>query len=226
MTETTISAQYIANFLRENPAFFSEHAEVFSTLHVPNPHGSRAISLGERQILTLRERNRMLERHLSELTHNALSNESIGERISQWCCRLLSETDPRQLPQTLTQGLREQFKLEQVALRLWNLSELPETGYSVAVSPDVRTFADSLKTPYCGSDTGFEAVGWLDTPPQSLALIALRLDNQAPSIGLLVLGSDNPERFNPELGTEFLQSIGRLASAALQRLHQGSDAAA
>ncbi len=218
MTDTVFNAQDIARFLQENPAFFDEHADVFATLQVPHPHGSRAISLGERQIMTLRERNRELEWRLSELVRNANANESIGSHITQWCCRLLAETQARNVPGEIALGLAEQFELNHVALRLWNLEGLPDTGYGAPVSEDVRTFADSLKAPYCGTDTAFEAVKWLDAAPRSLALVALRLETDGPSVGLLVLGSDDPARFSPEMGTDFLDRIALLASAALRRL--------
>ncbi|CAB3643025.1 hypothetical protein CEY09_10875 [Achromobacter marplatensis] len=222
MTDTAFTAQDIAAFLQEHPGFFDEHADVFATMQVPHPHGSRAISLGERQILTLRERNRELEWRLNELVRNATANESIGTHVAKWCSRLLSENDAQRVPGEIALGLAEQFELNHVALRLWNLSELPATGYGEPVSQDVRTFTDSLKTPYCGTDTAFEAAGWLDSTPKSLALVPLRLEADGAAVGLLVLGSDDPERFTPEMGTAFLESIGQLASAALHRLNPAS----
>ena len=222
MTDTAFTAQDIAAFLQEHPGFFDEHADVFATMQVPHPHGSRAISLGERQILTLRERNRELEWRLNELVRNATANESIGTHVAKWCSRLLSENDAQRVPGEIALGLAEQFELSHVALRLWDLSELPPTGYGEPVSQDVRTFTDSLKTPYCGTDTAFEAASWLDGKPKSLALVPLRLEADGPAVGLLALGSDDPERFTPEMGTAFLESIGQLASAALHRLNPAS----
>lgn len=222
MTDTAFTAHDIAAFLQAHPGFFDEHADVFATMQVPHPHGSRAISLGERQILTLRERNRELEWRLNELVRNATANEGIGTHVAKWCSRLLSENDAQRVPGEIALGLAEQFDLNHVALRLWNLSELPETGYGEPVSQDVRTFTDSLKTPYCGTDTAFEAASWLDAKPKSLALVPLRLEADGAAVGLLVLGSDDPERFNPEMGTAFLESIGQLASAALHRLNPAS----
>jgi uncharacterized protein YigA (DUF484 family) len=218
MTAPAYSAQEIADFLQNHPEFLDQHADVFAMLHVPHPHATRAISLGERQILTLRERNRALEWQLNELINQANSNETIGDHVSKWCARLLGESDPQRLPGEIALGLAEQFDLQHVGLRLWNLPGQPPTGYGAPVSQDVRDFADSLKTPYVGNETAFEAVNWLDAKPQSLALIPLRLEAEAPSVGLLVLGSDDPTRFNPEMGTVFLEGIGRLASAALRRL--------
>lgn len=222
MTDTAFTAHDIAAFLQDHPGFFDEHADVFATMQVPHPHGSRAISLGERQILTLRERNRELEWRLNELVRNATANESIGTHVAKWCSRLLSENDAQRVPGEIALGLAEQFDLNHVALRLWNLSDLPPTGYGEPVSQDVRTFTDSLKTPYCGTDTDFEAAGWLDSKPKSLALVPLRLEADGAAVGLLVLGSDDPERFTPEMGTAFLESIGQLASAALHRLNPAS----
>ncbi|OZI72118.1 DUF484 family protein [Bordetella genomosp. 12] len=221
MTTNDPSAQDIAHYLQEHPAFFDEHAAVFATLHIPNPHGGRAISLAERQILTLRERNRSLEWRLNELVRNAGDNETISQQVTAWSERLLRETDAARIPAEITLGLAQQFNLDHAGLRLWNLTGLQsdgEHGYGAAVSDDVRTFADSLKAPYCGNDTGFEAVRWLDGTPKSLALVALRLQADAPSVGLLILGSDDAARFTPDMGTAFLDTIGRLASAALHRL--------
>lgn len=218
MTDTPFTAQEVADFLRDNPKFFDAHADVFASLQVPHPHEPRAISLGERQILTLRERNREVEWRLNELMHNASSNESISVRLSQWCCRLLAETDPQRLPGEIALGLAQQFDLNEVGLRLWRLASQDQTGYGAPVSDDVRTFADSLKTPYCGNDTEFEAAGWLSAKPKSLALVPLRPAPDEPSMGLLVLGSDDPERFSPGMGTAFLDTVGNLASASLRRL--------
>jgi uncharacterized protein YigA (DUF484 family) len=39
-----------------------------------------------------------------------------------------------------------------------------------------------------------------------------------PAFGLLVLGSDDPERFGPDMGVAFLQTVSILASSTLSRL--------
>jgi len=215
----TYSAQDIADFLKQHPAFFEEHADVFTDMRVPHPHSGQTISLAERQIFTLRERARDMEWRLSELARNAKANEIITQRVMGWCVALAGETNPQHVPGAIALGLAREFKIEHVALRLWNLPGLAEdNAHAAGVSEDVRTFAESLKTPYCGNDTGFEAVSWLDAKPQSLALVALRPAQDQATIGLLVLGSEDPARFDPDMGTMFLDDIARLACAALRRL--------
>lgn len=218
MTTTELSAHAVAKFLQENPGFFEAHADVFATLAVPHPHQGRTVSLGERQILTLRERTRELEWRLAELVHQANRNETIGDHLKHWCQRMLAESDPLRLPGEIAIGLAEQFDLQEAALRVWSLRAMTEEGYGAPVSDEVRAFADTLKVPYCGSDTDFEAVSWLAAKPASLAMVALRPAADAPAFGLLVLGSDDPERFTPDMGTAFLENVGQLASAALRRL--------
>jgi uncharacterized protein YigA (DUF484 family) len=215
----TYSAQDIADFLKQHPAFFEEHPDVFTDMRVPHPHSGQTISLAERQIFTLRERSRDMEWRLSELARNAKANEIITQRVMNWCVTLAGETNPQHIPGAIELGLAREFKIEHVALRLWNLPGLAaDDAHAAGVSEDVRTFADSLKTPYCGNDTGFEAVSWLDAKPQSLSLVALRPAEDQATIGLLVLGSDDPSRFDPDMGTMFIDGIARLACAALRRL--------
>ncbi len=216
-----MTAQHVAKFLQENPDFFVEHSDLFSTLEVPHPHQSRAISLGERQIMTLRDRLRDFEFRLADLVRNAAFNESTTGKLHQWCARMLSETSTIRLPGEVALGLAEHFNLQEVALRVWGL-ELPEEGVGAPVDAAVHTYAHALAHPYVGTDTSLAPVSWLSAKPASLAILALRNAPNEPAFGLLVLGSDDAERFNPEMGTAFLETVATLASAALCRLKPAS----
>jgi len=220
----TFTAADIAEFLQDNPAFFSEHSDIFATLTIPHPHQGRAISLGERQVLTMRERVGKLEEKLAFLTRNANDSQRIIDGIQQWSVTLLAENDPASLPTLVSQGLAEVFKVPYAALRIWGCGgELPpcagddDAAWRQPVSDAVELFAASLATPYCGTDTSSEAVTWLDAVPASVALIPLRTP-RGNTIGMLTLGSDDAGRFAPDMGTDFLAHMGTLAGAALSRL--------
>lgn len=216
--EDSLSAEHIAQFLQDNPSFFQDHADVFANLRVPHPNETRAISLGERQIMTLRARAKDLEWKLSGLVHNASGNERITNTLMDWCCRMLAEEDAAQLPGHIVRSLGDLFDLPTIALRLWDLSSLQDSEFNQDVTDSIRSFARELSTPYCGPYTDQEAASWLGMPPASLAMIALRPHGSGEPIGLLVLGSDDAERFTPDMGTAFLDTINRLASASLLRL--------
>lgn len=216
-----MTAQHVAKFLQENPDFFVQHSELFSTLEVPHPHQSRAISLGERQIMTLRDRLRDFEFRLADLVRNAAINEATTTKLNQWCARMLAETSTIRLPGEVALGLAEQFNLQEVALRVWGL-ELPEEGVGAPVDAAIQTYASTLKQPYVGTDTTLAAAAWLNAKPASLAILPLKASHSEPSFGLLVLGSDDAQRFSPEMGTAFLETVAQLASAALSRLKPAS----
>lgn len=221
-----ITEQDIANYLANNPAFFERHAELMSTIQLRSPHGNRAVSLQERQMEMLRERIKGLELKIVEMIRHGQENVAIADRLHRWIRRLLLTTELAALPQALTEELKHQFLIPQVAVRLWGLSSaggedsLAAQAFAAPVSEDVRNFASSLSAPFCGGNHAFEAAEWLEDPQtvQSLAMIPLRQGDEA--FGLLVLGSPDPTRYSADMGTEFLMRIGDIASAALARLRQ------
>ncbi|CAG9274498.1 DUF484 family protein [Paraburkholderia unamae] len=219
----------VADYLLAHPDFFVEHAELLATIKLGNPHGKAAVSLQERQMEMLREKNKHLERRLSELLRYGHENDSIAAKFNRWTTRMIAERDPYALPRSITQNLRDVFDMPQAALRVWDVAEAyAQADFARHTGEEVRIFASSLDTPYCGANTGFEAAQWLDASDgaaQSVAIIALRApveaSNDAPqsdAFGLLVMGSPDSRRFHDGMATDFLTQIGALASAALSRL--------
>ena len=229
----------VAEYLLANPEFFAEHAEMLATIKLANPHGKSAVSLQERQMEMLREKNKHLERRLAELLRYGHENDSIASKFSRWTTRVMAERDPYALPRTIANNLCDVFDVPQAALRVWDVAEpYTQADFARHVGEEVRIFANSLATPYCGANSGFEAAQWLvpavtsvpaeGAEPQegghateSIALLALRDPEgkeDAPTFGLLVMGSSDPRRFHDGMATDFLTQIGALASAALSRL--------
>ena len=231
-----ITEDDIANFLVNTPDFFERHAELLSAVRLTSPHRQRAVSLQERQAEMLREKIRALELRMMDMIRNGNDNAILADRLHRWSQSLLLTRVSRDLPHTLTEQLQAQFMVPQVALRVWGVSdEFTIEPFAQGCSEDVRNFASGLLQPYCGVNTGFEAVQWLPEPAaaQSVAMVALRphtepqtaslggapeRDTQPPAIGLLMLASPDPQRYHAGMGTEFLERMGEIASAALSRL--------
>lgn len=213
----------IAEYLIAHPDFFERHAELLAGVRLTSPHGQRAVSLQERQIEMQREKTKQIERRLAELLRYGHENDDISAKLHRWTLGLLAERDPHALPEVIARGLRDVFDVPFSAVRVWNVAApYQPADFARNVSEDIRIFAASLSAPYCGANTGFEAVTWLGAPsdPASVALLALREPGQpdAPVFGLLVMGSDDVRRFHDGMSTDFLQQIGDLASAALGKL--------
>jgi uncharacterized protein len=214
----------IANYLANAPDFFERHAQLLASVQLSSPHGQRAVSLQERQAEMLRDKIRALEHRIMDMVRHGNENVLIAEKLYRWVRAMFQVGQAADLPACITTTLREQFDVPQVAIQLWGLApEHAQRDFAQGASDDTRVLASSLTTPYCGVNAGFEAVQWLADPAaaQSLALVALREGESGstqPAFGLLVLASPDPQRFHSTMGTDFLERIAELASAALMRL--------
>ncbi len=221
-----ITEDDIAQFLTNTPGFFERHAEVLASVQITSPHGARAVSLQERQAEMLREKIKGLEQRIMEMVRNSTENAAIANKVHQWTGSLLQVRDPFDLPQAVVDGVRTLFDVPQAAVRVWEVAApYIDADFTQCASEDARAFASSLTMPFCGPNLGFEPAAWLANeagePAQSLALLPLRagaIDSATPAFGLLVLGSQDPQRFDATMGTEFLSRMAELASAALLRL--------
>lgn len=220
-----ITENDIAEYLANTPAFFERHAELLASIQLTSPFGQRAVSLQERQMEMLRERIKGLERKLVEMIRNGQDNVAIADRLHRWTRALMLTDDNMQLPEVLLRELQSQFLVPRAGLRVWGVdaayAELPQAA---AVSEDAKAFAADLAQPYCGANTGSEAVRWMTVaegdplPVASLALVPLRRAGAEPVFGLLALGSPDATRYSADMATDFLARIGEVAGAALSRL--------
>jgi uncharacterized protein len=216
-----ITEQDIADYLANTPAFFERHAELLGTVQLTSPHGQRAVSLQERQMEMLREKNRGLEGKIIEMIRHGQENVAIADRLHRWTRALMITADAAELPGVLVRELMHQFMIPQAAIRLWGAAEAyAAQPFAAPVSTDVKSLAMSLSEPYCGVNSGFEAAQWLEDAAgaKSLAMIPLRQASVTEAFGMLVLASPDPTRYTADMGTEFLARIGELASAGLSRL--------
>ncbi len=215
----------IADYLANTPGFFERHAELLSSIQLSSPHGTRAVSLQERQMDLLREKYKGLEQKIMEMIRHGQENVAIADRLHRYTRALMLTADAADLPEVVVRELKQQFLIPQAGIRVWGAVADPacapaEREFAREVSVDAKSFASSLTLPYCGANVGFEAAEWLEdvATVASLALIPLRHGATTDAFGLLVLGSPDATRFAADMGTEFLMRIGEIASASLSRL--------
>jgi uncharacterized protein YigA (DUF484 family) len=219
-----ITEDDIANYLSNTPDFFQRHAELLAAVQLTSPHSHRAVSLQERQAEMLREKIKMLEHRIMEMIRNGTDNVLLSDKVLRWAGALLESKETQELPKQMCQAIAQEFSVPQVALRLWDVAPaFADQPFAMGVSDDARVFASSLTEPFCGLNTGFEAVSWLGDPVAvaSIALVPLRsgpIAGASPAFGMLVLASSDTQRFTSGMGTDFLARIGELAAAALMRL--------
>ena len=214
-----LTPEQVADYLRQNPGFFEQNVDLLVNLQIPHPHGGRAVSIGERQLVAVREKSKLLEDKLRELIQFGEENDAVGEKVHRLSCRLIDAPGLDAVLDTLYLDLLDHFAVPHVAVRLWNVAEEnPDTREFSAVPPEMREFVQNLATPYCGNHAVYESQSWFgEAAPhlKSFALMALRRDGMV--FGVVALGSEDPRRFYPEMGTLYLARIGELVGHALWR---------
>ena len=203
-----MKADDVAQYLQDNPQFFDTYAEILAGIRIPHPYGGRTVSLSERQMLTLREKHKELEKKLQEMLEFAAENEALQNKVHQFTLALFDVQDIMSLQDAVTRNLRDIFSVPHVALHIWK---------GLPPSAEVLAFSDEYKQPVCTHHAVHETLGWFgEAAPglKSFAYLPLRAGEH--SIGLLVLASEEAQRFYPEMGTVFLQRIAETVSSALQ----------
>jgi hypothetical protein len=218
-THDTIGSTEVAAFLRRNPRFLNEFPDLALGLVVPREEG-RATSLASYQLDVLRDKNRELNKRLQELFHVAQENERLTVRTHQLTLALMRARNAADTLIAMVASLTEDFQGDIVRVVLHDPVEGLESAEWLQVLPRdaamLAPFAEFFRNdePLCGRlqqdklDVLFEARVY---EVQSCALLPLA------NRGLVAIGSRDPNRFYPGMGTLFLRLMGDTLVAALSR---------
>jgi len=214
-----LNADQVAEFLRQNPGFFENHVDILMNLQVPHPHGGRAVSISERQLIAVREKAKLLEDKLRELIQFGEENDALGEKVHRLACRLMDAPSLDATLDTLYLDFLDHFAVPHVAVRLWNVAEEnPDTKEFAPVAAEMREFVERMTAPYCGHHAVYESQSWFgEAAPHVKSFALVQLRNDGVPFGVVALASEDPKRFYPEMGTLYLARIGDLVSHALWR---------
>lgn len=212
-----ISAADVANFLRSNPDFFLNRSELLFELNLPHGHNN-ASSLLEKQASVLRTRNTELRHKFNEMVAIARDNDRLFQQIRQLGLALLEADDLAQCEAALRISVVQDFHLDHISLLLFG--DQPRPDSIIATSPhEVQTvLGDLLRgnriicTTLRRQEMSFLFPGY-DRAEGSAALIPLHFRRE---LGLLAVGSTDPNHFNSGMDTMFAAYIGDLLS---RRLH-------
>jgi uncharacterized protein len=211
----------IASYLQRHPEFFERHQGLLARLRLPHARGGSTISLVERQIEVLREKQAALENKLAELVRVARANDAIAERLHRFTRRLFGAPLRADAIARIEAGLREDFDAFHAALILiGSPADAPATRFVRTVAtddPQLRSFESLFAggKPRCGQarDSQREFLfGPEGLEMGSLALVPL---GEKGALGLLALGSADRDRFHPGMSTEFLARLADLIADSL-----------
>jgi len=207
----------VAKYLRQNPDFLEREPSLLKHLELSHASGP-AISLIEKQVQYLRGQNEDLEQQLNQLIQIAADNEKLMSRLHVLTLELMSIGDLPTFFDRLSEALLSEFSADILNITLFDLKI--EAGPKTPLfhfkreDPEIQQFQDHLEksVSVCGRlnrnkrDFLFGSrAQWV----QSTAWVPMGED------GMLAIGSSDPARFYPGMGTLFLDLLSQVVTSRL-----------
>lgn len=219
---TELSDDAVREFLKDNSDFLQRNPDMLDYLHISHPSGS-AVSLVEKQVSVLRERNMDMRHRLNSLTSNARDNDKLYEKTRGLVLQLLEAKSAAQLCTAFSAAMTRDFEVEHSSIILFGeKGDYPGCRVDSLESAKIeigpllkgrKALCGALRKSelkYLFPDAG--GVG-------SAALMPLR--NNA-KLGLIAVGSSDAGRYSSNMGTLFLAHIADVMVRLLPRLGSGS----
>jgi len=214
------SEDAVMQYLRDNPDFFGRHPMLLTDLSLPHDSG-QAISLVERQVAILRERNIDMRRRLNHLVGAANTNDTLFEKTRRFTLDMLDCNDLAAIDRILAETLLDDFGADRARCFVSHpvaFESLPNLVYRASAQELPLVHLTQAAGLSCGLLRADEFARLFDDVPStdgSAALIQLR---HRDLLGVLAIGSLDPLRFSPDMGTLFIRYIGDVLARVLSRL--------
>jgi uncharacterized protein YigA (DUF484 family) len=218
--DKTSLKEVVATYLRKNPEFLEEFPDILEVLEL-NHNSGVAVSLIERQIEQLRQKNQELTRQMNNLVHVASENEELMTRLHQLTLELMPISSRKDFFTHLGNSLLNDFKADILQIFLFDQEIAAQAGEDVkhvlAEDPAMEQFRTQLDKDQavCGrlGESKLEFLfGSKARWVQSAALFPL---GEKGEYGMMAIGSSDEARFYPGMGTLFLDLLANVISSSL-----------
>ena len=201
-TASEVTAEVVSDYLRDNPDFFNQHPEVLSELKITHV-GDGAVSLVERQVATLRERNAELRRRLDALMSVAEQNEALLEATQEVITSIAERGSHEDLATLFCDLVRKRFEVELVAFH-WCDAEI--SAEAISVASHLMGNKNASSGPLRAHE--LNALFGEDKGEGSAALA--RLSMRSGDSAVIAVGSTDAVRYGIGDGTLFLEYLGNV----------------
>jgi uncharacterized protein len=217
----SVTEQMVRDYLMQNGDFLQRNPDLLDHLYIDHASGS-AVSLVEKQVSVLRERNIDMRRRLSSLTSHARENDDLHRQTSQLILDLLDSQSLGELFEAFTHTLTEGFGVEYASMILYGEPEASGEFCRFEDQEMARVKVGALLRggkPMCGALRA-EELEYLfpnSTGEGSAALLPLMSDGE---IGLIAIGSSNANHYSGDMDTLFLSHIADVVARLVSRVTQ------
>ena len=217
---TELQEAQILTYLQENPGFFEEHPELLETISLPHESG-KAVSLIERQVSVLRERNLEMRSRLSNMLESARANDKLFEKTKRLVLRLLEANDLNTIVETLYESLGTDYQVENYSLLLLgDKQEIPEcTAKVVGLDQAQSQIGTLLRTnrAICGILRQEELTFLFGENAFQVGSVAAVPLSHGTTFGILAIGHVDPQYYRSSMGTLFLTYIAEVLNRIMPK---------
>jgi uncharacterized protein len=215
----------VQRYLRNHPGFFLQNEDILADLKLAHKSG-KAVSLLERQVEVLRERNMEMRNRLSKLLDNAQHNDLLFERSKSLILSIIEAKRAEELSQTLCRKLVNDFdNIDYASLILFADPSRVGGSQLRVVSPENahQNLGNLLRSGkgVCGVLRGEELSFLFGQHADHIGSAALMPIRPGNLDGVLAIASKNPEHFKSSMGTLFLEYIVEVINRCLPKLMRG-----
>jgi uncharacterized protein len=216
-----LNEREIVAYLKAHPDFLSRHPDLLESIELRHKAGS-AVSLIEKQVDMLRAKNQRLEDRIQRLIDTARDNEHRTQSVQRLARALIRAPSLAAVAAGLAKCLREDFDIDEVFVGVmsgqFKRHDIEGIHPIEADGKLARSFENFFRTRLieCGpiaEDRSRLLFPKAATAVQSAAIVPLEKEK---SLGMLALGSADPQRFQPRQGKLFLELTADLVAAAVR----------
>ena len=217
-TEANPIEKVVREFLRDNPDFLDKNTDILETMVLSHNSG-KAVSLVERQVGVMRDRNKEMRSRLDNMLQTAKDNDLLFEKTKRLVLNLLEAKTLSALIEAVYDSLGKDYGIEFYSLTLFgDETKLPRTMARIAstekANERVGTLIGANRT-VCGVLREDEMVflfGERGRQVGSVAAVPLRYDSL---YGILAVGNSDPNFYKSSMGTLFLSYIAEILNRVL-----------
>jgi uncharacterized protein YigA (DUF484 family) len=215
-----LTDEEVRNYLKSNNDFFQRHADMLDHLHISHSSGS-AVSLVEKQVSVLRERNMEMRKRLNNLTGNARDNDRLYDLTRNLVLELLEANSLDALCASFTRSMAEDFDVEHASIILFG-DPAKSTQHCRLESVDsARIEIGALikvKNSVCGPLRKDE-LGYLFPAAGEVGSAAVMPLHLGTDLGVIAVGNSDANHYTSSMGTLFLSHLADVLVRLLPRLH-------
>ncbi len=215
--------QQVVAFLMENPDFFLQNSLLLNDLEIPHEAGG-AVSLVERQVSVLRDRNKHFEEKLREMVDAVHDNQRLHVSLHRLAVNLFDAHSMDDILGVVDDELRHKLGTDFVYFRLYSddvaAGDNESTHTYVEKDDEVlQSFSILIEKGriQCGHFTDEQVAQLFMDDAQEVESAAIIPISNAGVHGLVALGSKDAQRYHAGMGTDFLSSLADLIGAAMRR---------